>query len=74
MMIWMQEYDAEVEAKAKAEIAKENAEWASMTEHQRQIAMDADIKRREENDARQNRIAAQHIEMFGEDDEECDDE
>jgi hypothetical protein len=72
-MNFFEEYEAEMLAKAQALTAAENAAWEALgPEGRAQAIADADA-RREAEDKRQERIAAQHVEMFGEDTDDPDD-
>ena len=75
-MNFFEEYEAEVAAKAKAEIAAETAAWVALTPEEQAASIAADEARRFEEDRRQERIAAQHVAIYGEDqdDEEGEDE
>lgn len=68
-MSWMDDYEAEVAAKAKAETAAEDARWAALTPEQQAAEVAARAAARDAEAARQDRIAAQHRDMFGDDDE-----
>lgn len=66
------EFEAEIEARAKAEIAREDAAWQALgPEGQARALADRDAARELEIE-RQERIARQHDEAFGSDDPDED--
>jgi hypothetical protein len=71
---WIEEYEAEVAAKARSQIEAEDAAWNALTPEQQRQAMQAKRRAQAAEMARQRKIARQHDEMFGPDDLENDDE
>jgi hypothetical protein len=67
-MNFIDQYEAELREKAAREIAKEDAIRAAMTEGERTASDRAERKKRVAEMARQRRIARQHDEIYGKDD------
>jgi ribosomal protein L14E/L6E/L27E len=64
------EYEAEIAAKERAAIEAEDAAWAALTPDQQRQALQDKRRAQVAEAARQRRIAKQHDEMFGPDDDE----